>query len=106
MDQPAPRHAPYFDLDLLRAETSELAHAYSGQDNALRRVLGERLRRPADDAHSAARRQLEADGDGRACAEGLSAFQDALIKLAYDFTTNHIYRVDTPPVPGRTAVGA
>ena len=32
----------------------------------------------------AARRQLEEDGDGRTCAAGLSAFQDALIKLAYD----------------------
>ena len=43
MDQPAPRQAPYFDLDLLREETSELAHAHSGQDNLLRKALVERL---------------------------------------------------------------
>ncbi len=58
MDQPAPRHAPYFDLDLLRVETSELAHVYSGQDNALRKALVERLRQLVDDAYASARRQL------------------------------------------------
>lgn len=82
MDQPAPRHAPYFDLDLLRHETSELAHAYSGQDTSLRAALVERLRHLVDDARQTAKRQLAEDGDGRACAEGLSAFQDALIRLA------------------------
>jgi [protein-PII] uridylyltransferase len=54
----------------------------------------------------AARRQLERDGDGRACAEGLSAFQDALIRLAYEFTTTHIYRADNPSIAERMAVVA
>ncbi len=45
MDQPAIRQAPYFDPDLLRAETARLAQVYSGQDNALRKALVVRLRR-------------------------------------------------------------
>src|SRR5262249_40356771 len=106
MDQPAPIKAAYFDLDLLRHEASELAHSHSGQDSTLRMALVERLRRPVEDARTAARRQLERDGDGRACAEGLSAFQDALIKLAYDFTTTHIYRADNPSIAERMAVVA
>src|SRR6516225_3241408 len=106
MDQPAPIKAPYFDLDLLRHEASELAHSHSGQDSTLRMALVERLRRLVDDARTAARRQLERGGDGRACAEGLSAFQDALIKLAYDFTTTHIYRADNPSIAERMAVVA
>jgi [protein-PII] uridylyltransferase len=106
MDQPALRKAPYFDPDLLREETSRLAHAYSGQDNSLRKALVERLRQLVDEARSAAKRQLEQDGDGRTCAEGLSAFQDALIKLAYDFTTTHIYRADNPSTAERMAVVA
>src|SRR5215470_1476019 len=106
MDQPAPIKAPYFDLDLLRHEASELAHSHSGQDSTLRMALVERLRRLVEDARTAARRQLERDGDGRACAEGLSAFQDALIKLAYDFTTTHIYRADNPSIAERMAVVA
>ena len=96
MDQPAPRQVPYFDLDLLRVETSELAHAHSGQDNLLRKALVERFRHLVDHAHATARRQLKADGDGRACAEGLSQFQDELIKLAYDFTITHVYRANNP----------
>ena len=106
MDQPAPIKAPYFDLELLRHEASELAHSHSGQDSTLRMALVERLRRLVEDARTAARRQLERGGDGRACAEGLSAFQDALIKLAYDFTTTHIYRADNPSIAERMAVVA
>jgi [protein-PII] uridylyltransferase len=106
MDQPAPKQAPYFDLDLLRHEASELARAHSGQDSVLRVALVGRMRQLVDDAYAAARRQLEEDGDGRACAAGLSAFQDALIKLAYDFTTNHVYRADNPSSAERMAVVA
>src|ERR1051325_11666053 len=104
MDQPALRKAPYFDLDSLREETSQLAHAYSRQDNSLRKALVARLRQLVDEAHASAKRQLEQDGDGRACAEGLSDFQDALIKLAFNFTTTHIYRADNPSTAERMAV--
>ena len=106
MDQPAPRQPPYFDLDLLRHEAAELAEAYSGQDSSLRMALVERLRGLVVDAHAAAKRQLERDGDGRACAAGLSAFQDELIRLAYDFTTNHVYRAENPSAAERMAVVA
>jgi len=106
MDQPAPLTAPYFDFDLLRQEAAELAHSHSGQDSTLRMALVERLRRLVEDARTAARRQLERDGDGRACAEGLSAFQDALIRLAFEFTTTHVYRADNPSIAERMAVVA
>ena len=72
----------------------------------MRLALVGRMRQLVDDAYAAARRQLEEDGDGRACAAGLSAFQDALIKLAYDFTTNHVYRVENPTAAERMAVVA
>jgi [protein-PII] uridylyltransferase len=106
MDQPAPITAPYFDFDLLRQEAAELAHSHSGQDSTLRMALVERLRRLVEEARTAARRQLERDGDGRACAEGLSAFQDALIRLAFEFTTTHVYRADNPSIAERMAVVA
>ena len=72
----------------------------------MRAALVDRMRQLVEDAYATARRQLEEDGDGRACAAGLSAFQDALIKLAYDFTTNHVYRVENPTAAERMAVVA
>src|SRR6478752_5802459 len=106
MEQAIIKAAPYFNLDALRDETSELARSYSGQDSSLRAALVERLRRLVDDARAEARRQLERDGDGKACAEGLSAFQDALIRLAYDFTTNHVYSAKNPSAAEHMAIVA
>src|SRR5262245_49416169 len=106
MDQPAPKQTPYFDLDLLRREASELARAHAGQTTALRASLVERMRKLVTEARAAAKRRLEADGDGRRCAEELSGFQDALIALAYDFTTTHVYPADNPTTAERMAVVA
>ncbi|MGZ5915486.1 MAG: [protein-PII] uridylyltransferase, partial [Hyphomicrobium sp.] len=106
MDQTILKSAPYFNFDALLQEASDLARAYSGQDSSLRAALVERLRQLVDEARAEARRQLESDGDGRACAEGLSAFQDALIRLAYDFTTNHVYRAKNPSAAEHMAIVA
>ena len=106
MDQPAPKPAPYFDLDVLRREASELARAHGPQGAALRPALVERMRKLVTDAREAAKRRLERDGDGRRCAEDLSGFQDALIALAYDFTTTHIYPAENPTTAERMAVVA
>ena len=105
MDQPAPRQ-PCFDLDVLRHEASELARVHAGQAPQLRAALVVRLRQLVDDARAVAKRQLEADGDGRSCAAWLCAFQDLLIKLAYDFTTNHIYRAENPSIAERMSIVA
>ena len=106
MDQAVVKAAPNFNFEALREETSELARSYSGQDSSLRAALVERLRRLVDDTRAEARRQLERDGDGRTCAEGLSKFQDALIRLAYDFTTNHVYSAKNPSAAEHMAIVA
>jgi len=106
MDQPAPKPAPYFDFDLLRQETAELARTYAGQDSQLRAALVDYLKPLVHGAQLAAKQRLEQDGDGRACAAGLSNFQDALIRLTYDFTTEHIYRAENPSTAERMAVVA
>jgi len=106
MDQAAPKPAPYFDFDLLRQETAELAHIHAGQDSQLRAALVDHLKPLVEGARKAARQRLEQDGDGRACAGGLSDFQDALIRLTYDFTTEHVYRAENPSTAERMAVVA
>ncbi len=106
MDQAAPIPAPYFDFDLLREETAEIARTHTGQDSQLRAALVDRLKPLVHEAQLAAKQRLEQDGDGRACAAGLSDFQDALIRLTYDFTTEHIYRAENPSTAERMAVVA
>ncbi len=106
MDQAAPKPAPYFDFDLLRQEAAELARLHAGQDSQLRAALVGHLKPLVEGAQKAARQRLEQDGDGRACAAGLSDFQDALIRLAYDFTTEHVYRAENPSTAERMAVVA
>jgi [protein-PII] uridylyltransferase len=106
MDQSVATKPPYFDLAALRRETEELARKYAGQETALRKALVGRLRLLIDSARLEARHQLERDGNGRACAEGLCAFQDALIKFAYEFTTNHVYLAENPSAAERMAIVA
>jgi [protein-PII] uridylyltransferase len=106
MDQPVATKPPYFDLAALRRETDELARKHAGQETALRKALVGRLRGLVDAARLEARHQLERDGNGRVCAEGLCAFQDALIKLAYEFTTKHVYLAENPSAAERMAIVA
>ena len=106
MDQPAPRQAPYFDFGLLRQETGKLARAYAGQDAKLRVALVDYLKPVVSQARVFARQKLEQDGDGRACAQGLSDFQDALIRLTYEFVTEHVYRAQNPSTAERMAIVA
>jgi [protein-PII] uridylyltransferase len=106
MDQPVATKPPYFDLAALRRETGEIARNHAGNETSLRKALVGRLRGLVDAARLEARHQLERDGNGRACAEGLCAFQDALIKLAYEFTTNHVYLAENPSAAERMAIVA
>ena len=105
MDQAAPTKAPYFDFDLLRDGAAALVRASTGQDTQLRAALVDYLKPLVADAHEAAKLQLEQDG-GRVCAAGLSEFQDALLRLAYDITTNHVYRAQNPSTAERMAIVA
>ena len=106
MDQSALRQPPYFDFGLLRQEASELARNHDGEATQLRAALVAYLKPIVEEARSVARQRLEQDGDGRACAKGLSDFQDELIRLAYDFTTKHAYRAQNPSTAERMAVVA
>jgi len=106
MDQRLARGAPYFDPQALRDELTSLWREYSSRDTELRARVLERLKALVSDAHEQAREQLLADGNGRACAEGLSRFQDELISAIYDFTSHHIYRAQNPSAAERMSIVA
>ena len=90
MDITAKPKAPYFDPLALRQEVAQLVAAPKGNFEGRTAVL-ERLKVLLNSSVATARHQLEADGDGRSCAHGLSLFQDELIRLVYDYTVSHVH---------------
>ncbi|MGE0767686.1 MAG: [protein-PII] uridylyltransferase [Hyphomicrobiaceae bacterium] len=96
--------APYFDPKALRVELTGLFRASGDNHVAVRPQILDRLKMLLGDAREFARAALEADGNGRKCAEGLSHFQDELIRLIYDYTTTHVYRTDNPDDAERMAI--
>ena len=98
--------APYFDVSALKNELTALVTEKGGNADAARLDILARLKTLVKTGRAAARVQLNADGNGRRCAEGLSKFQDALIQLIYEFTIAHVYRADNPSDSERMAVVA
>src|SRR5262245_16172773 len=105
MDTTVTAKAPYFDAREVAREFADLIKARGGAAEARPAVL-ERLKGLFKSARAEAERQLAADGSGRRCAEGLSAFQDALIGLVYDYTTAHVYSAENPSDAERMAIVA
>jgi [protein-PII] uridylyltransferase len=105
MDTSVTPKAPYFDTREAGAELAALANKHGGTTEARPWVL-DRLKGLLRSARAEADRQLAADGHGRRCAEGLSAFQDALIGLVYDYTTAHVYSATNPSDAERMAIVA
>jgi [protein-PII] uridylyltransferase len=105
MDTTVTPKAPYFDTREVGGELAALVDTHGGAAEARPAVL-DHLKGLLRSARAEAQRQLEADGSGRRCAEGLSAFQDALIALVYDYTTTHVYSAENPSDAERMAIVA
>ncbi len=83
-------HPPYFDPVALRQELTAIFKDHGSAD-ACRGSIVARLKSLTNDARAGAHDQLLLDGNGAACAEGLSHFQDELIHLIFDYTVHHVY---------------
>ena len=66
----------------------------------------DRLKDLVKDAREKARKDLEANNNGRQCAAALSTFQDDLIALIYDYTVWHVYRATNPSDAERMSIVA
>ncbi|MCB1526351.1 MAG: [protein-PII] uridylyltransferase [Hyphomicrobiaceae bacterium] len=105
MEKPLNTAAPYFDPQALRNELTSLFQSAGDADKA-RSALLERLKELVSDARAGAEAGLNADGNGRRCAAGLSQFEDELIRLIFDYTTTHVYRATNPSDAERMAIVA
>jgi [protein-PII] uridylyltransferase len=81
-----------FDPMALRVELTALFRSHDNQPAQARPAVMARLAALVKQGRAAAERQLNADGRGRDCAQRLSALQDQLIELIYDYTVAHVYR--------------
>jgi [protein-PII] uridylyltransferase len=104
MDQTLLIPAPYFDPAVLREQLTSLRKEHSSRESVMRARTLALLKQVMEQAREVAQRQLEADGNGRKCAEGLSLFQDEFISLIYDYTVAHLYRAKNPSSAERMSV--
>ena len=103
MDKRIARTAPSFDAREVGRELALLIEQ-QGAATAARPAVLERLKELLAAARAEASRQLEADGKGRRCAEGLALFQAELIRLVYDYTVQNVYRATNPSSAERMAI--
>jgi [protein-PII] uridylyltransferase len=96
---------PYFDTAAARRELTAHFNASPSPSEARPKVL-DSLKTILKNARESARTALEADGNGRRCAAGLSLFQDEMIRLIYDYTVTHVYRATNPSDAERMAIVA
>ena len=104
MDKSIATAAPYFDAGEVGRELMGLLDAQKGEAHEARPAVLDKLKQLLRTARFEAERQLAADGNGRRCAEGLSAFQDELIRLVYDYTVANVYRATNPSDAERMAI--
>ena len=106
MEQSVATQTPFFDKEKLRQELTELWHEHQGNETQLRTELLAKLSKLKKHAHNQAEMNLLQDGNGRACAQSLSLFQDELIRILYDYTTTHIYQAINPTAAEHIAIVA
>ena len=87
---------PYFDPDALMQELIALNEAHLNREADLRKAIIARLKALLAAARREAQAGLLRDKSGRRCAEGLSAFHDALIGTLYRFVVGNLYRAGNP----------
>ncbi|MEM6666886.1 MAG: [protein-PII] uridylyltransferase [Pseudomonadota bacterium] len=91
--KPAAETNELFPSDEIRAQLTAL-HGEIGHDaSALNAAVLSLLKDAVKHARSAIETRLSEDGKGLKCAARLSAVQDELIRVAYDFAVTHVYPV-------------
>ncbi|MBL4756849.1 MAG: [protein-PII] uridylyltransferase [Rhizobiales bacterium] len=94
------------DATQLRETLTALATNTRGGDSTVRQAVLQCLKDALEDGRQIARRWLEEDGDGSACAKFISRLEDELISVIYDFAQTHVYQVRNPTAGERIAIVA
>src|SRR5215468_5816645 len=106
MDTPIASNAPEFAAGHVGRELTSFVARHNGAALDARPAVLDKLKELLRAARLEVARQLSVDGNGRRCAESLSAFQDELIRLVYDYTVANVYRATNPSKAERMAIVA
>jgi [protein-PII] uridylyltransferase len=94
------------DADALRRALTQLAHD-NGASTSLRQAGLHLIKQAFLDGREKVKCAVEDDGlPGLAAARALSALQDAVIQVIYDFATKHVYYAQNPTTSERLAIVA
>ena len=94
------------DRKTLAAAFDAIADKHDAASDTARAAILELLKQAMEDGREAIRAQLEADGKGRACARRLSALQDVIIEVLFDFATQRVYRASNPSAAEKICLAA
>lgn len=101
-----PERIDLLDADALRRDLTALAHAES-EPQKLRRAALDHLKARFREARNRIRARVElGTAPGIVAARSLSALQDQLIQVLYDFATKHFYYAQNPTESERLAIVA
>ncbi len=100
-----PTHLELIDADALRMALTALARAEPDRAKLRRDALA-LIKTTFQDARTKVRAEVEAGLPGLAAARALSAIQDSLIQVLYDFATKHFYYAQNPTASEHLAVVA
>jgi [protein-PII] uridylyltransferase len=100
------REAAIFDAVAIAAELERLAEVHAGNELELRLAVSRRLRAELARGRAEIERLLLADRHGRRCAERLSAMQDEIVRVLFEFAIKHLYPAQNPSEAERMAIVA
>jgi [protein-PII] uridylyltransferase len=100
------REAAIFDAVAIAAELERLAEVHDGNERELRLAVSRHLRAALARGRAAIEQLLLADRHGRRCAERLSAMQDEIVRVLFEFAITHLYPAQNPSEAERMAIVA
>ena len=100
------REAELFDAVGIAAELERLAEVHAGNARELRLAVSRHLRGALARGRASIEELLLADRHGRRCAERLSAMQDEIVRVLFEFAIKHLYPAQNPSEAERMAIVA
>src|SRR5262245_13287459 len=102
----ASREVAIFDAVAIAADLEGLSEVHAGSARERGLAAGRHVRGSLTRGREAVERLLIADRHGRRCAERLSAMQDEIMRVLFEFAIEHLYPAQNPSEAERMAIVA